>query len=169
MVEFTSIIMQFGEMGEKTGWSYLIIPAHIAQEINPGIKVGYRVKGTLDSYELKQTSLLPMGGGDYILPYNNTMRKAIRKSVGAVIQLRLELDSSEVLISQDLLDCLADEPKALKAFEAMPRSHQRYWSNWIESAKTYETKSKRIVQTIFGLSHGLDYGATLRYFRENKI
>jgi hypothetical protein len=38
MVDFTTIILQFAEQGEKTGWTYIEIPADVAQEMKPGIK-----------------------------------------------------------------------------------------------------------------------------------
>nr|MBP8249452.1 DUF1905 domain-containing protein [Chitinophagales bacterium] len=42
---YTTIIKKFGTMGEKTGWTYVEIPSDIAEELNPGIKTSYRVKG----------------------------------------------------------------------------------------------------------------------------
>ena len=48
MIELTGILIQFGEKGEKTGWTYLKIPAAIAHEIKPDTKVSFRVKGFLD-------------------------------------------------------------------------------------------------------------------------
>jgi hypothetical protein len=32
MVEFTTTILQFAEQGEKTGWSYIEIPADTGQQ-----------------------------------------------------------------------------------------------------------------------------------------
>ena len=32
-------------MGEKTGWSYIEIPAAIAQQLKPNYKKSFRVKG----------------------------------------------------------------------------------------------------------------------------
>jgi len=39
---------------------------------------------------------------------------------------------------------------------------RKYFSNWIESAKTDETKTKRIAQTINALSKKWDYGQMIR-------
>ena len=38
MVEFTATLEKFGKKGEKTGWTYIEIPADVAQEIKPGNK-----------------------------------------------------------------------------------------------------------------------------------
>lgn len=45
MIDYTTIILQFAEQGEKTGWTYIEIPADLAQQIKPGNKKSFRVKG----------------------------------------------------------------------------------------------------------------------------
>lgn len=165
MVHFKTILDKFGEKGEKSGWTYFTVPAHIAQELNPGVKVGYRVKGKIDNFPIKMVALLPMGEGDFIIPFNQNFKKGTGKKEGATIEVTLEIDTDEFIISEELVACLEDEPKALAAFNKMPKSHQKYYSNWVESAKTFETKSKRITQCVFGLANGMDYGQTLRHFK----
>ena len=44
MVEFTTTIKQFGQKGEKTGWTYIEIPTDIVDQLLPGTKKGFRVK-----------------------------------------------------------------------------------------------------------------------------
>ncbi|MES2517746.1 MAG: YdeI/OmpD-associated family protein [Bacteroidota bacterium] len=165
MITFQTILQKFGEKGEKTGWTYIDIPADIAQEIKPDTKVGYRVKGTIDSFSIKLTALLPMGEGDFVMPINAQMRKGIRKEEGATVTVNLEEDKDELPQSEELLICLEDEPKALLAFNQLPKSHQNYYFKWIESAKTIETKTKRITMTVQGLAMGMNYGEMLRYYR----
>ena len=166
MVTFTTIIQKFEKMGEKTGWTYIHIPAHLANEIKPNTRTSYRVKGKLDQFAIHQVALLPMGEGNFVIPINAAMRKGIKKSEGAMLQVALEVDESEYLISPDLLICLEDEPRALNAFVQMPQSHQRYYSKWIESAKTMQTKTRRIVvaMTAFGKHQG--YSEMMREYRK---
>jgi uncharacterized protein YdeI (YjbR/CyaY-like superfamily) len=59
----------------------------------------------------------------------------------------------------ELLRLFEDDPEAKAKFEKLPPSHQKYYSRWIEDAKTEATKVKRIVKAIKGLSKGLDFGA----------
>ena len=77
MIRFKSIIKKFGEQGEKTGWTYIEIPEEVASKIKPGCKKSFRVKGTLDNYPIEKTSLLPMGGGSFIIPINAAIRKGL--------------------------------------------------------------------------------------------
>jgi hypothetical protein len=165
MTTFQTILQKFGEKGEKTGWTYVHIPADIAQEIKPNTKLGYRVKGTIDNFSIKLVALIPMGEGDFVIPINAQMRKGICKEEGAMVTLKLEEDTDELPQSEELMICLEDEPKALEAFLKMPKSHQNYYSKWIESAKTIETKTKRITMTVHGLAMGMNYGEMMRYYK----
>lgn len=165
MTTFKTILQKFGEKGEKTGWTYIEIPAHIAHEIKPNTKLGFRVKGKIDDFPVKLLALLPMGEGDFILPMNAQIRKEIRKEEGAMVTLNLEEDTDELPQSEELMICLEDEPKALETFLKLPKSHQTYYSKWIDSAKTIETKTKRITMTVQGMSMGMTYPEMLKYYR----
>ncbi len=165
MIQFKAILQKFEEKGEKSGWTFLEIPADVTEVLNPGVRSTFRVKGKIDSLEIKQTALLPMGEGTFILPTNAEIRRAIRKREGATVTLEFERDDSPILLSDDLTTCLADDQAALDFFNSLPKSHQNYFSKWIESAKTTETKVKRITQTVRGLAMGLGYGETIRCFK----
>lgn len=162
MIQFTAVIEQAGEMGEKTGWSYVIIPPDIIAQLKPGFKKSFRVKGKLDAHPIAQQALLPLGKGIFMMPLNASLRKAIHKNKGAMIRLSLEEDKKPLKVSAELLECLTDSPKAEKKFKALPQSHQMYYSKWIESAKTIQTKAKRIGMTITAMEKNLTYGEMLR-------
>ena len=168
MVQFNTTILQFAEQGEKTGWTYIKIPVDIAQQLKPGNKKTFRVKGKLDDYSIKNVALIPIGNGDFIMALNVTMRKGIHKRKGAMIKVKLEVDNKARPLSKEMMECLKDEPKALAFFNDFAPSHQRYFSNWIESAKTEPTKTKRIAQTIASLLKGFDFGQMLRSLKQNR-
>lgn len=75
MVQFISDILKFREQGEKTGWTYVEVPAVAIRKLKPGFKKSFRVKGKLDGFTIKGVALLPMGGGRFIMPINAAMRK----------------------------------------------------------------------------------------------
>lgn len=168
MPEFKTTILKFGNQGEKTGWTYIVIPGAITEKIWPGRKQGFQVKGQIDQVVFKGMNLLPMGEGDFILALNATIRKAIGKGKGATVQVSLDLDEAPYQLNQDFVECLQDEPRAKQAFGKMPFSHQKYYSKWIESGKTEETRAKRIAMAVNALADGLDYGAMLRRARDEK-
>jgi hypothetical protein len=162
MVQFTAVIEQAGEMGEKTGWSYIIVPPDIVAQLKPGFKKSFRVKGRLDNHPISQLALLPIGKGVFMMPLNAGLRKAIRKNKGAMLALRIEEDKKPLKISAELLECLRDAPKAEKKFNELPRSHQMYYSKWVESAKTIQTRAKRIGMAIAALERNLKFNEMLR-------
>ncbi len=162
MIEFAATLKQFASQGEKTGWTYIEITADLAEKLKKGNKKSFRVKGKLDNYKITGVSLLPMGGGSFIMAVNATMRKGIGKKKGAMVKVKLEEDKKEFEFNKDFMECLADEPIGVEFFKSLPGSHQRYFSKWIDSAKTVETKTKRIAWAVTALSKKQGYGEMLR-------
>src|SRR5215831_18250551 len=121
MIQFTTTILQFAQQGEKTGWTYISITAALAAQLMPDNKKSFRVKGKLDDHPIKGVALLPMGEGEFIMPLNATVRKAIRKRKGDKLKVQLEVDKVKIEPPSDLMECLADEPSALAWFKQMPR------------------------------------------------
>jgi hypothetical protein len=163
MIKFTTTILKFETQGEKTGWTYIEIPADIAQQLKPGNKKSFRVKGRLDKHPIEAIALMPMGGGAFIMPLNADIRKAIGKRQGAVLQVQLAEDTNpDPVSSPELMECLADEPEALAFFNTLPKGHRNYFMKWIESAKTAPTKAKRIAMTINALARGWGFPEMMR-------
>jgi hypothetical protein len=162
MIDFTATLNQFADQGEKTGWTYIEIPADLAQQLKPGTKKSFRVKGKLDNYKISGVALLPMGNGSFIVAVNATMRKGIGKKKGAMVKVKLEVDKKEFQFNKDFMECLADEPAAVEFFQTLAGSHQRYFSKWIDEAKTVETKTKRIAWAVTALSKKQGYPEMLR-------
>ena len=162
MPRFTAIIKRFNDKGEKTGWTYIEVPADIANEMKPGHKKSFSVKGKLDAYDFDGLSLLPMGEGNFILALNATIRKSIRKQKGASVTVQMEPDDVPYQLNSDLIQCLADDPKATAVFARLPNSHKNYYSKWIDSAKTEQTKTKRIAWAVTALSKKQGYNEMIR-------
>jgi Domain of unknown function (DUF1905)/Bacteriocin-protection, YdeI or OmpD-Associated len=169
MVEFTATLKQFSEQGEKTGWTYFEVPADIAQKLKPNNKKSFRVKGKLDNFSITRIALLPMGGGSFIMAVNAAMRKGIGKKKGAMIKVKLEEDKKGFQFNKDFLECLADEPTADEFFKTLPGSHQRYFSKWIDDAKTEPTKTKRIAMAVTALAKKLGYSEMLRSHQKKDL
>jgi hypothetical protein len=168
MVEFNTIILQFGEQGEKTGWTYIEISADIAQELKPGNRKSFRVKGMLDGLQIKGMALMPMGEGTFILVLKAEIRKAIHKGAGAMLQVKLEEDTDvKVVIPNDVQECFDFDPEAREFFNSLAEGHRRYFINWINSAKTNETRAKRIVNMINAMIKKWDFGKMSREMRKD--
>ncbi|MFT3911250.1 MAG: YdeI/OmpD-associated family protein [Ferruginibacter sp.] len=162
MIGFKTTLLKFDKQGEKTGWTYILIPNKIAEKIKPGNKKSFRIKGKIDEFKIKSVALLPMGGGDFIMPVNATMRKAIKKNNGASVTVEMEIDKAPLKLSPGLMACLEDDPDSKSYFDKLAPSHQQYYSKWIESAKTDATKTKRIALCITAFANKLSYPEMMR-------
>ena len=162
MIQFSAIIQKFDKQGDKTGWTYIVMPVEIAQQLKPNNKKAFRVKGMLDECKIAGVSTLPMGEGNFMIALNAAMRNNIKKLTGAVLKVSLTLDTNEPQPPAELLECLADEPNAAAQFQSLTKSHRNYFINYIATAKTDQTKARRIAQTINALDKKMDYGQMIR-------
>jgi hypothetical protein len=164
MIYQVATIHQFGKKGEKTGWHFLDIPAHIAQELKTHCKVSFRVKGKIDEVEINGVALIPMGEGDFILALKKDLLKKIGKRKGAVVSLSIEEDKDfKFEIPEDLEICLADLQEVSEQFYKLPKSHQNYYIKWINESKTETTRVKRIAQTLQAIELKMNYPEMRRY------
>jgi hypothetical protein len=161
-VKYTTTIHKFDKQGEKTGWTYIDIPADIAEQLKPGTKTSFRVKGKLDSHAIKGVALIPMGGGAFIMPLNADLRKLIAKRKGAMLEVQLQEDKEGFIFNAEFLECLDDAPEAKTFFETLSGAEQRYFSKWIDSAKTDITKAKRIAQSLDAFLKKWGYAQMIR-------
>ena len=168
MLKFTAILKKFREQGEKTGWTYLEVSQELAQQLKPNNKRSFRVKITLDTVPFEGVAMIPMGACNFIMAINGDMRKAIGKMKGDSVEVGIAIDEKGYQLNKDFLACLEDEPEALAFFNTLTNGHQVYYSKWIESAKTIETKAKRIANSIRYLSKELGYGEMIRGLKAEK-
>lgn len=145
------------------------IPQEWAEKLKPGNRRSFRVKGKLDNFPIEGVSLLPMGEGDFIMALNASMRKGTGKRAGDMLSLTLEVDQAELEIPADLIEWLDESPPAKKFFEALPKSHQRYWVNWLASVKSEAGRQNRLERAVTALSQGYGFAEMLRAEKENRL
>ncbi len=134
------------KMEGKGGWTFVQIHA-IAQSRNTPFGM-VRVRGFIDDFELNQYNLMPMGNGNLFLPLNIKLRKAIQKKEGDTVHIKLYLDSSPLIIPDEITLCLMDYPTAEKAFYTFSENERRLYVNWIYEAKHQTTRDNRIAKMI---------------------
>ncbi|MDN3583668.1 YdeI/OmpD-associated family protein [Mucilaginibacter flavus] len=163
MIDFNTIILQFAEQGEKTGWTYIEIPADLAQEMKPGNKKSFRVKGKLDNLSVAGMALMPMGDGNFIMALKKDICKALHKRKGAMLKVQIEPDDDfKFTVPADLLECLEYDSEATDYFNSIAESHRGYFIKWIDSAKTDATRANRIAASINAMARRMDYGMMMR-------
>ena len=168
MTRFTTSLQQFDEKGEKSGWTYILIPHDIVVSLTPGSRRTFRVKGKIDEHSIKGVAVMPMGDGSFILPVNAQMRKAIGKRKGAVVNVSLAKELAQPEIPYGLATCLDDEPQAKSFFEQLPLSQRNYYSNWVVAVKSASLQAIRIAQVIDALHLGYNFVAFMQYLKARK-
>lgn len=167
MVVFEAEIERFEKMGEKTGWTYVAIPVAIANEIKADCRKSYRVKGKLDEIPISGIGMVPMGEGAFIIALKSSLRKQLKKEQGAILQLSLEEDKDfKITMPEDMELCLSDEQHLMENFLKMPKSHQNYYINWLNSAKTEKTRTKRLTQIVIAMDNKMNFPEMMRANRE---
>ncbi len=136
----------------KGGWTYAVIPEILQDKRSPFCWV--KVKGSIDNFEIKNYKLMPMGNGKLFLPVKADIRKKIEKKEGEWVHVVLYPDNSPTEIPEELLLCLLEDPSAHKTFLNYTEGQKKEFIDWIYSAKTEDTKVKRIAETLNKLIKG---------------
>jgi uncharacterized protein YdeI (YjbR/CyaY-like superfamily) len=99
-------------------------------------------------------ALIPIGGGNFILLLNGTIRKKPGKGKGATLYVKIEVDTSPVQLSPELMECLSDEPAALQYFNKLPGSHQKYYVGGSKALKQSRPKQKELYKQLQPVQEG---------------
>ena len=137
----------------KGGWTFARIPEILQDKKSPFGWV--KVRGTIDGYEIRKYHLMPMGNGNLFLPVKAEIRKIIHKKEGDTVHIILFKDNEPLEVPEEMLLCLEDEPQALTFFNKLTESEQKFYIQYIYSAKKEETKIDRLAKTINKLVKGL--------------
>lgn len=163
MVIFKAEIERFERMGEKTGWTYVAVPSATANLIKADCRKSYRVKGKLDQVAIAGIAMVPMGEGNFIIALKGSLRKQLKKEEGAILQLELEEDKDfQVGMPADLELCLSEETHLIANFLKMPKSHQNYYINWLNTAKTEKTRTKRLTEIVIAMEKKMNFAEMIR-------
>ncbi len=130
----------------KGGWTFVRLP------VSPlGAKTHFgmlKVSGSLDSFEFEGKTLMPMGDGFLFLPVSKEIRTKIQKEEGDKVYLRLFRNGIPDHLTDELKDCLLDDPGKLELFLGLQAAEQSRWLEIIYSASDEEQKAERIVRLL---------------------
>lgn len=168
MPSFKTILQKFSNKGEKTGWTYVDVPTDVLAKLKRKDRKEFRIKGLMDDVKFERLACYPVGDGNFIIAINGELRKKLGKKEGASVSIKLEVDDAAPLQSQELLDCLKEDPAALKQFNSLLLSHRNYFHRYIYTAKGAATKAGRIVNVISAMHKKQNFGEMLRSLKKEK-
>lgn len=92
-------------------------------------------------------------GGQFLISFNAETRSATGKGAGDEIEVALDVDDAPrtVEIPTELAGLFASNPAASKAWSALSYSQQRAHAQSVQSAKSDETRTRRIQKIMSAL------------------
>ncbi len=144
-LDFRTSLFQSG--GTTTG---IIVPPEIVEGLGAGKKT--RVVVVLNGFTYR--SSIAVMGGDFMIPVSAEIRASAKVAGGDDITVQVSVDTEErkVEIPADFQALLDSHPAALAKFQALSYSNQKRHVLSIESAKTQETRQKRLEKAMQELS-----------------
>lgn len=140
--------MEFRAELQRTGGNTTGFP--VADEIVDSLGGGGRPKVVVrvNGYEFR--SSIARMGGDYWLGVSAERRAAAGIEGGEVYDVDVELDTAprEIEVPEDLAAALAAEPEAKAFWDRMSFSNQRWHAEQLTSAKTAETRARRLAKSL---------------------
>ncbi|MCZ8134582.1 MAG: YdeI/OmpD-associated family protein [Algoriphagus sp.] len=130
----------------KGGWTFVRLPlAQLGAKTHFGM---LKVSGSVDSFEFKEKTLMSMGDGFLFLPISKEIRTQIKKGEGEKVILQLFRNGIPNQLTDELRDCLMDDPGKLDLYLSLTSEEQTRWLEMIYSANTEEQKAERIVRLL---------------------
>jgi hypothetical protein len=95
---------------------------------------------------LLKTTLSPAGNGAYRLHLHSNIWRKLRIDECDIVEVMISLDTEprDPALPPDLAAGLADEPRALAAFQALTPAFRRQIVRYLELAKQSRTREKRV-------------------------
>ena len=145
-------LQKFKSKLEKVGsWTILKVPFDAKKKF--GSAGHNRVKGSIDGFNFKGVSLMPMGDGVHCMPVKADIRKKIGKDRGDIVSVEMEKDPDKPIleIPVELTKAFRGSKEAKKMFESYSPSMQREHCRYIAEGKKEETRTNRAVATVLKL------------------
>ncbi len=139
-------LYELKKMAGKGAWTYTELP-----EIQPDPHSYFgwvKVRGSIDGFELKRYSLMPMGNGNLFLPVRAEIRKKIKKKVGDWVQVILYANHSALEIPEEISSTLQQIENVYETFVSLSESEQENWIKKISSVKKAETKVQKLMELV---------------------
>ncbi|MFL5778092.1 MAG: YdeI/OmpD-associated family protein [Chloroflexota bacterium] len=142
-----------GRLEPTEGGLYVVVPDEAVAAL--GATGRTSVVGTIDGHALRN-QVMPYTfdgiGRQVVLGVTRSVRTAIGKSEGEIVELVLERDdrprSADVELPIELVEVLAADPEAGRAFERLAPSHRREQAEFVADAKREDTRRRRAATVV---------------------
>ena len=147
MVRFKGVLTPTPRGG---GGTLVPIPKDIAAKL--GLKGMPKIQAVIAGTPYRG-SLMPMGDGTYCLGVLKSIQEAAGVGSGDTITIDLELDTTPRTVERpaDLAKAIANDKKAMAAWEALSYTNKQEMARSLQEAKRPETRERRLAQALQSL------------------
>ncbi len=139
------------ELGGKTATG-IRVPGDVVAGLGSSKKPAVQV--TVNGYTYRST--VAVRGESFMLPVSAEHRAGAGVQAGDEVDVELELDTAprEVAVPPDFAAALAADAQAMRFFDGLSYSQQRWFVLGVEGAKKAETRKRRIGAAVSRLHEG---------------
>ncbi len=129
--------------GNNTG---ILVPPEVIEQLGAGRRPAVRVD--VNGHVFRST--VGVMSGDHLIGFSAALRNETGLAAGDAIHVVLTVDASPraVELTPELAAALDAEPAARAFFDQLSNSLQRYHAEQVSSAKTDETRDRRIAKAV---------------------
>jgi hypothetical protein len=148
VIRFTAQLVRHAKAEKTCPW-ILNVPSVVSKKLRGMTKVEETINGHPFRAALERNT-----SGGYSLRVNNAMRNGARADAGDTVKLAILGPEPTPTPPADLRVALTPSNDAKTLWNDLDADARRIWIRWIESAKTPETRSRRVRRTVDQLSAG---------------
>jgi hypothetical protein len=151
VLRFEARLFQYPETAKTGSSTMLNVPKWVSKKFpSRGMT---KVEGTMNGQPFR-AALTPNTSGSHSLHVNRAMREGAHADEGDTVKLAILGPEPEPKIPADLRVALSASHEAKTLWKDLMPIGRRDWIRWINSAKSPETRTRRITRTVEQLSSG---------------
>ena len=149
VIRFKARLVQHSRAEKTDAWALFNVPKAVSKKLR-GITT---VEGTINGHPFR-AALEPNASGRHTLRVNKAMRNGVGADAGDTVNLAVLGPEPPPKIPADLRAAMTSSHKAKSLWQDLSTIGRRDYIRWIESAKTSETRARRVRRTVEQLSSG---------------
>ncbi|MBV9646157.1 MAG: DUF1905 domain-containing protein [Candidatus Eremiobacteraeota bacterium] len=149
VIRFKARLFRDPKAAKNGSWALLTMPKSVSEKLAGMTKV----EGTINGHPFR-APLEPNADRGRCLRVNKAVREGAGADAGDTVSLAVLGPEPEAKVPPDLRGVLNASFEAKTLWNELTPLGRRDWVRWIESAKTPETRARRITRTVDQLSAG---------------
>jgi hypothetical protein len=136
-------------------YQVLFAPPELQAELLSYQRPRVRIAGDIEGVPV-HLAWQPTGDGRLYLLIGSNLRSKLKRTMGEVITVRLNIaDPNEVIVPEELAERLAQDDEAALLWERLAPGTQRAFAYYLDSAKSSAARAQRLEELLIRLEKGI--------------